>query len=194
MSRAGTILGVVLALSMASCRTEDRPYRPSPATARSVHWIRLSELQPGPAAADDAQAPRIVPSGAVPNAYEENAYALSEGKRLYSAFNCNGCHAHGGGDIGPPFIDDKWIYGHQPEQVFASIVEGRPNGMPSFGARIAEYQVWWLVAYVRSLGGLVDKTAATARDDHMKTGPPENSKSTPKPVESATPKSTEIPK
>jgi hypothetical protein len=28
----------------------------------------------------------------------------------------------------------------------------------------------------------------------MKTGPPENSKGTPKPVESATPKSTEMPK
>ena len=80
-------------------------------------------------------ATRIVPSGFVPDTYEENAFALSEGKRLYSAFNCVGCHAHGGGGMGPALIDDKWIYGHEPGQIFATIVEGRPNGMPSFGAQ-----------------------------------------------------------
>ena len=35
--------------------------------------------------------------------------------------------------MGPPLMDDKWIYGYEPEQVFATIVEGRPNGMPAFG-------------------------------------------------------------
>ena len=37
------------------------------------------------------------------------AWHVSEGKRLYDGFNCTGCHAYGGGDIGPPLMDDQWI-------------------------------------------------------------------------------------
>src|SRR5204862_1075855 len=92
--------------------------------------------------------------GPVRNEYEENAYALSEGQHLYDYFNCVGCHAHGGGGMGPALMDDKWIYGYNPGQIFASIVQGRPNGMPAFRDRIVDYQVWQLAAYVRSLSGL----------------------------------------
>ena len=56
--------------------------------------------------------------------------------------------------MGPPLMDDEWIYGSEPENIFATIVEGRPNGMPSFRGRIPDYQVWQLVAYVRSMSGL----------------------------------------
>jgi mono/diheme cytochrome c family protein len=44
--------------------------------------------------------------------------------------------------------DSLWIYGGQPENIFASIVEGRPNGMLSFRGKIPEDQVWKIVAYV----------------------------------------------
>lgn len=79
---------------------------------------------------------------------------INEGKRLYSWFNCVGCHANGGGGMGPPLIDDAWIYGSEPIHIYSTIVEGRPNGMPAFGAKIPEDEVWKLVAYVRALGGL----------------------------------------
>ena len=82
--------------------------------------------------------------------YEGSAYAVGEGKRLYSAYNCVGCHAHGGGAIGPALMDAEWIYGSRPEQIYSDIVQGRPNGMPSFAGKIPDYQVWELVAYVRS--------------------------------------------
>jgi cytochrome c oxidase cbb3-type subunit 3 len=100
---------------------------------------------------------------------------MSEGKRFYEAYNCVGCHAHGGGGMGPPLMDEKWIYGHEPQQVYATIVEGRPNGMPSFRGKIANDQLWEIVAYVRSLSGLTNQWAANARDDHMKGPPPPNS-------------------
>jgi cytochrome c oxidase cbb3-type subunit 3 len=87
--------------------------------------------------------------------------------------------------MGPPLMDDKWIYGAKPEQVFSSIVAGRPNGMPAFGAKIPAYEVWQLAAYVRSMSGLVSKDAAPGRDDHMQTTPPENSADTAKPVTSS---------
>ncbi len=129
----------------------------------------------------------------VKNSYEENAYALSEGKRLYNSFNCVGCHAHGGGGMGPPLMDDQWLYGSAPEQVFASIVEGRPNGMPAFRDHIPDYQVWQLAAYVRSLSGLVKKDAATSRDDHISGKKPENSTDRKEPKNSSLPKSGEMP-
>ncbi len=128
-----------------------------------------------------------------PLGYQDNAYAISQGQKLFSDFNCVGCHAHGGGDIGPPLSDDKWIYGSDPIQIYASIVEGRPNGMPSFRQRISEDQIWQLVAYVRSLGGVAPASASPGRDDHMKTAPPPSSGKPQPPKDSSLPKSAESP-
>jgi cytochrome c oxidase cbb3-type subunit 3 len=73
---------------------------------------------------------------------------------LPRAFNCAGCHgARGGGGIGPPFADAEWIYGGEPQNVFQSVVQGRPAGMPAFGGQIPDEQVWKIVAFVRSLAG-----------------------------------------
>jgi cytochrome c oxidase cbb3-type subunit III len=104
---------------------------------------------------------------------DRNAYALAEGKRLFDWYNCSGCHAYGGGDKGPALMDGAWIYGSDPMAVFTSIVEGRPNGMPAFGGRIAEYEVWQIAAYVRSMAGLARWDAAPGRNDTMQTKPPE---------------------
>ena len=52
-------------------------------------------------------------------------------------------------------MDDRWIYGSDPSNIFNTIVEGRPNGMPSFGSKIPRYQIWQLASYVRSLAGLI---------------------------------------
>jgi cytochrome c oxidase cbb3-type subunit 3 len=99
--------------------------------------------------------------------YEENAYGVSQGKTLYNQFNCSGCHSQGGGGMGPPLMDDKWLYGSEPENIFETIVQGRPNGMPAFGNKIVPDQVWQLVAYVRSMSGLLRKDVAPGRTDDM---------------------------
>jgi cytochrome c oxidase cbb3-type subunit 3 len=96
---------------------------------------------------------------------ENNSYEVAQGKLLFNAYNCSGCHAQGGGGSGPALMDAEWIYGAQPDDIFTSIVRGRPNGMPSFGARIPEYQVWELVAYLRSMSGLIPTNAAPGRND-----------------------------
>jgi cytochrome c oxidase cbb3-type subunit 3 len=72
-------------------------------------------------------------------------------------------------------MDDKWIYGSQPEQIFATIVEGRPNGMPSFSGKLPDYEVWQIAAYVRSLSGQAPKDTAPGRDDDLQMKTPENS-------------------
>jgi cytochrome c oxidase cbb3-type subunit III len=107
--------------------------------------------------------------------YERSAWAIAEGKRLFDWYNCSGCHAHGGGGMGPPLMDDVWFYGSAPADILASILDGRPNGMPSFRGKLPDSEAWKLVAYVRSLGGLAPIDAAPGRDDHIVSRPSESS-------------------
>jgi cytochrome c oxidase cbb3-type subunit III len=111
--------------------------------------------------------------------YGENAYQLSQGKELYGAFNCYGCHAWGGGDIGPPLMDDKWIYGGEIDQIYLSIAQGRANGMPAFAGKVTSEQIWQLSAFVRAMAGQAPKAAAPGRDDHLRTPAPQEAPSQP---------------
>jgi cytochrome c oxidase cbb3-type subunit III len=186
-------VGLVSVIAV-SCDREERGYRVRPPEAKTISTLKLSDLHPGTTRPSSTR-PSTQPasSAGVKNRYEDNAYHLAEGKRFYAYYNCKGCHADGGGDIGPPLMDDRWIYGSESEQVFATIVQGRPNGMPSFQGRIPDYQVWQIVAYVRSLSGLVRQDAAPGRGDHMQVKKPENSKDAERPKKSGTPKSAEMP-
>lgn len=160
---------------LAGCYREQRPLPGAPATAVLKDPLRLSALQPGEQKV----------SASAGNPYEDNAYATSQGKRLYKQYNCSGCHGSGGGGaMGPALMDDKWIYGSSSANIYATIVQGRPNGMPSFGGHIPEDQIWQLVAYVRSLSGQLSSTVAPSRSDTLSAGQPEQSraKEEPKPV------------
>ena len=151
------------ALTLTACEREARRYHEVPVTVAGGEGVRQTTLQPGQ--------PQDLPK--VESPYQQNALGISEGKRLYSQFNCVGCHAHGGGGIGPALMDDKWIYGAAPQQIYSSIVEGRANGMPAFGGRIPDREVWQLVAYVQSLSVQIPRDAAPSRDDDMSVMKPE---------------------
>jgi cytochrome c oxidase cbb3-type subunit III len=110
------------------------------------------------------------PTDAAATIYERNAFHIGEGKRYYEWYNCYSCHAAGGGDIGPPLMDEQWRYGGEMEQIRASILEGRPNGMPSFRGLIPDQQVMQIAAYVRSMSGLVPRDAPPSRGDELHTG------------------------
>lgn len=157
-------LGVLLALVVivvliAAC---DRERRPLDERARSAPGlVAEGPLQPGPTVhVDTMEGP-----------YGDNAYSTAEGQRLFGAMNCSGCHANGGGNMGPALMDSEWIYGSRPDQIFATIAEGRPNGMPAWRRRLNDQQIWDLVAYVRSLSGLTPKGARPSRDDNMMVKP-----------------------
>ena len=83
--------------------------------------------------------------------YYDNAEAVNAGKRLFSQYNCSGCHSSGGGGMGPDLMDDEWIYGGRLEQIHQTLVDGRPNGMPAWGGKIPDQQLWQLATYVRAL-------------------------------------------
>ena len=156
MTRRDAIVAVLLVATPA-CERETRRYHELPAAASRPGSIAISELEPGGRV---ARQPVLSP-------YQENAYGISEGKRLYASFNCNGCHAQGGGGIGPALMDEKWIYGAQPDQIYSSIAQGRPDGMPAFGSRVPSQQIWQLVAYVQSLSMQVPRDAASGRTDDL---------------------------
>ena len=103
--------------------------------------VRVGQLQPGGAQ----------PEAIVTSPYQDNAWGMGEGKRLYGAFNCARCHGvNGGGAIGPPLMDDKWIYGGARRT--RSTRPSRRDGPTACrrSAVISEPAIWQLVAYVRS--------------------------------------------
>jgi cytochrome c oxidase cbb3-type subunit 3 len=83
--------------------------------------------------------------------YYDNQNAVNIGKALFYSMNCSGCHTNGGGGMGPSLLSGPRIYGGRLEQIRQSIAGGRPNGMPSWGARLSDADLWRLAAYVRSM-------------------------------------------
>jgi cytochrome c oxidase cbb3-type subunit 3 len=166
------------ALMMAACDREERklshestPGELTPTTPR------VSEIQPGGAG------PGLTETQNTRSFDGHNAWEMAQGQRLFGWYNCAACHGRGGGGgMGPALSDDRWLYGDKPDEIFKTVMEGRPNGMPSFRGRIPEDQVWQLVAYIRSMSGLAATNAAPSRSDS--TGglyPPENERPTAKP-------------
>jgi cytochrome c oxidase cbb3-type subunit III len=175
----GTVAMLAIALLSASgCEREARPFPERTATATGTPRPGQSQLYPGGVRPAES---------ATASPFQENAYGMAEGKRLFEAFNCSGCHAHGGGGMGPPLMDDRWIYGARPGNIFASIVEGRPNGMPTWRNKIPDQQVWQIVAYIQSMNGQAPIDVLPGRSDHLSAGTPENLRPAQRPVETGTP-------
>jgi mono/diheme cytochrome c family protein len=181
---------VLLLVCAAGCERETRIYNIKSEAAATLGLMATNTVWPGPMTNEIttnfmwtnlmvtnsvARTENAKPAAThLVDFYQQNAWSMSEGKRLYSMFNCVGCHSHGGGGMGPALMDLKWVYGSTPDAIFDSITEGRPNGMPAFKDRIPEYMVWQLVAYVRSMSGLAPIDAAPSRDDHLQMRLPEN--------------------
>ena len=142
--RRAAALGMWLAM-LAACDREERPYTDPQETA-------VEERDP----------------------YRDNAFGISEGKRLFTAYNCSGCHANGGGAIGPALMDAEWIYGYEASDIFSTIANGRPNGMPAFRDKVTDDQIWQLTAYVLSMSGQARLDVLPGRSDHMRSRTAEN--------------------
>jgi cytochrome c oxidase cbb3-type subunit III len=171
--KRGLAIGLLAALLVAACEREQRHFAAERSnTGPNESALRQSLNQPGMALGG-----YVKPPAENVSMYDDNAFAVSEGKRLFRWYNCSGCHANGGGGMGPPLMDSEWRYGSDPASLYTSIVQGRPNGMPSFGGHIPDDQVWRIVAYVRSIGGAIRSDIAPSRTDSLYPGKPENFRS-----------------
>jgi cytochrome c oxidase cbb3-type subunit 3 len=119
---------------------------PNTATPTQIHGQLL-----------DTPTNTIVPGAApgpapITNPALSDPAAAERGQMAFAAFNCIGCHmGNGGGGMGPALSAGNFIYGSEPQNIYLTIVQGRPRGMPAWGTVIPNNIVWDLVAYIRNL-------------------------------------------
>lgn len=126
---------------------------PSAPQIRSPAYAPGQQSGPGPTPVSDLRPGAAAPPPPDPRDayYENNRDAIYAGQRYFKWYNCDGCHFNGGGGIGPALMDEKWRYGGQIDQIYRSIADGRPNGMPTWRGKIPDSQIWQLAAYVKWL-------------------------------------------
>jgi len=159
--RQGIYAAVTLcALSFAACKRVATPAETNASSTASSTDDSTSHLTVAGDSLRLMQHEENLPAGfplsvtpvAVKNPYDGNQQAIKTGGQLFIAYNCLDCHgAEGSGAMGPSFQDGRWHFGGSPGEVFESIYQGRPDGMPAWGGRISNDQIWMLTAYVRSL-------------------------------------------
>jgi cytochrome c oxidase cbb3-type subunit III len=140
LRRLGMAAAAALALLVAAaCEADPRPARPlPPPPAGSIPDARQGALQAGPG----RRQVELV------NPFDGVAEAIQEGQRLYRWYNCGGCHGgFGGGGIGPPLLNGPRNAAADFDYVYA----GRGGGMPAYGGRVPDEQIWKVVAYVHAL-------------------------------------------
>ena len=125
------------------------------ASSASAQQDAAPEAQHGP---NEIAVTGLFPNGGSPPSqdpigtrFEGNKPAIAAGEELFGQMNCTGCHFNGGGGMGPALMSGHWRYGGRIDQIYASIAQGRPNGMPSWQDSLEPTMMWDLAAYVKSL-------------------------------------------
>jgi cytochrome c oxidase cbb3-type subunit III len=135
-----SIASIVALLACAACKAGEPTQAPAAGSLPSNAYF--IGPQPGP---DRAFAVAV-------NPYAGSKTVLADGRRLFNWYNCSGCHGdHGGGGMGPSLRDSLWYYGGDESSIFASIAEGRQHGMPSWGSKLPQNDIWKIVTYIKSL-------------------------------------------
>ena len=118
---------------------------PTPPSSSALAAVPLGEV---------AGTPQLPQAAGTANPVAKDPSAVELGKRLYIAMNCADCHGYDAkGAMGPDLTDNYWRYGGTPAAIYNSIAQGRPQGMPAWGAALPPTDLWCLTAYIQSLGG-----------------------------------------
>jgi cytochrome c oxidase cbb3-type subunit 3 len=140
-----TVLLLAL-LALGGCGPSGRPDTPHGSAAPDLAGL------PGGDIAGGAES-RL--GAAIRNPVEGQPAAIANGQRLFVQMNCAGCHGYDlGGSMGPNLKDRYWRYGGAPGAVYRSIANGHPQGMPAWRQALPPDQIWALVAYIQSFGGM----------------------------------------
>ncbi len=134
--------------------------------AGALGWSQADQYQREVAAMDRQVGPMYEKYLREPLAtLAQDGEALKTGERLFITY-CTGCHGSDarGGPGYPNLRDADWLWGGAPEQIKASIMNGRTGVMPAWGAALGGAEgVFQVAEYVLSLSGKrVDPAAAEA--------------------------------
>src|SRR4051812_35290096 len=149
--------------------------RPSPLTRMLIGTVALQLVVAGMVPAQQRSAPPSVsydqhvdaggmapPAGALENPLKGDKQAAEDGGKLFSAFNCDGCHGGGAvGAEGPSLVDGRWRYGGSDGEIYHSIFYGRARGMPAWGGTLPPDAIWRLVSYLKSQEPMRDTLSTT---------------------------------
>jgi cytochrome c oxidase cbb3-type subunit 3 len=131
----------------------------------ALGWSASGALTQDMAAAAAAEAPLYAKFAGMPvEAVAKDPQALAIGERLFMN-NCSQCHGSDArGSKGfPNLADHDWLYGGSPEQITATITNGRNGAMPPMAAVLGSDEAVKNVAnYVLSLSGSPHDAARAA--------------------------------
>ena len=166
-AHAASVVAVAMLLSLASCRRDTQDVRGAaigdrtlPQRQRGV--VRAADTTGLPAEGalarvaigDLAGIGNNTLDAKVANPYANDVAAAKAGREMFVNMNCAACHGYDlKGGMGPDLTDTYWRYGGSPADIYKSIFEGRPQGMPAWGRSIPSEYIWKVVAYIQSKGG-----------------------------------------
>ena len=115
-----------------------------------------------------------VPRGQLKSPYLDFASVAEQGRKLFQAYDCGGCHGGGGGGgMAAPLTNEVWIYGSDDDTLFRLIALGTGSlspgnafqkqgfvrkgsenvvgPMPPYGEIITtEDDIWKIIAWIRA--------------------------------------------
>jgi len=133
--------------------------------AGALGWTQVKQLEEENAHAQAAYGPiyeKFAAQDVV--ALSKNKEALAIGQKLFLN-TCTQCHASdGGGGRGFPNLTDRdWLWGGTPDNIKASITDGRNGNMPALGSALGAEGVKDVAAYVLSLSGSAHDSIRAAK-------------------------------
>ena len=121
-------------------------------------------------AGNPGEAANAAKPGTLINPYQDDYKAVAEeGRKIYMAAGCNGCHGGtGGGGMGPPLTNPVWVYGNDGDTMFRLIALGSKGieeqgytrqrselvkgPMPPFGNIVkSNDDLWKLISWIWSV-------------------------------------------
>jgi cytochrome c oxidase cbb3-type subunit 3 len=85
------------------------------------------------------------------NPFRGDAAAIAKGAETWTTI-CVACHLpEGTGLVGPSLVDPYWKYGSSDAELFSTVSDGRPLGMPPWGPQLGAEKIWQVLAYMETL-------------------------------------------
>jgi cytochrome c oxidase cbb3-type subunit III len=114
-------------------------------------WSQIGQYERERAEADARYAAIRQANEPTDNPFHGDAAAIAKGAETWSTI-CVACHLpEGTGLVGPSLVDPYWKYGHGDAELFKTVSEGRPLGMPPWGPQLGTEKIWQVLAYIETL-------------------------------------------